>query len=107
MEDNIIYPVGSIIKFKSAVCLIVGYLTEGKKKGEKVSYILLPYPSGYVDADSFAQIPCDEVELISEGYKNELSDAYIEYIKTFNIALEKYSSDEITEEMKKRFNNYG
>lgn len=47
-------------------------------EGTGIGYVVVPYPLGFVSADSLALVPASQVtEAIAAGYANEAGDAYL------------------------------
>lgn len=73
-------PIGSIIRVADKEAMIAGY-TFLEKDGHMANhYLIVPFPVGFTDEDSYRTLDADRVQLISEGYASEASGMITKFI---------------------------
>lgn len=93
-------PLGSVLAIGEHRYVVIGHriVRDGDQAGP--GYVVVPYPLGFVDADSLATVPASAVdEVVSAGLANEASDAYLESFdalaqESAGIAYDEYLSSE-------------
>ena len=72
-------PLGSVLAIGEHRYVVIGHriVRDGERVGP--GYVVVPYPLGFVDADSLATVPASAVdEVVSAGLASEASDTYLE-----------------------------
>ena len=70
-------PIGTAVEINNNKCIIVGYDDVEENDVYVHSYVVIPYPLGYVDEDSFRYVPVDaEMNELKKGYETEVFDIY-------------------------------
>lgn len=93
------YPVGSVIKADETTYLVVGikFMEQGNRWVKH--YKIVPFPAGQFDEKSLRVVKAEDVELIREGYKNDMSEALLRF---FN-KIDKLSQENDAETIKQAF----
>ena len=59
--------------------VVAGHRMTREGEGMGIGYVVVPYPLGFVGAESLALVPSSEVsEVVAAGYANEANDAYLD-----------------------------
>lgn len=77
--ESVTYPVGSVVKADDTTYLIVGIKFYDQDNRFVKHYMIVPFPAGQFDSQSLRAVKADDVELIREGYRNDKSDAFLNY----------------------------
>lgn len=100
MEEKTL-PVGSVVKMKEYMALVVGVVMKETEKDDLVKmYKIVPYPSGYNDASSVRLIEASKVQPVFEGYHSELAEPYLEYVSHIETAVKKFGASVVKEGLK-------
>ena len=68
--------IGSVIKYEDAKLMIAGHRAD--KATNKYSYVVVPYPIGFVGKEKMFSIEADkEFEVIHEGYNTARGEKYM------------------------------
>lgn len=95
-----ILPIGTVIKIKEYLLMIVGYKSIKGENAILHYYGVVPYPLGFLDDDSFNFILMDSsFDIVYRGYSSNESDKYIQnksHLKetTNEVSLEMWNSIE-------------
>lgn len=84
--ENKTYSVGSIVRVGEIKACIVGITFDEQDSNLIKSYMIVPYPTGYTGSESCRLVRAEEIELISEGYYSDMSNAFIHYIDQLELA---------------------
>jgi hypothetical protein len=82
-------PIGSVVRLKGAKkrVIILGVLQEVTGKDGKIKefdYAGLPYPEGFINAQSVVMFQADEIEMLTFiGYSDEERDEFIKQATEF------------------------
>ena len=87
-------PIGSIIRVKDRTAVVVGF-TNSKEEKASLKYLVVPYPAGYLIRESLRTASVEDAELLHEGYKNSLSEDFIEYLSLLAEAEKEMTSEEL------------
>ncbi len=79
MADNI-YSIGSVIQANNCKCLVIGIIFNEENGIYKREYLVVPYPFGYLNADSLRLIDSKDAQLLFEGYKNDQTGCLLEFM---------------------------
>ena len=71
------HSVGSVIDIKGGKFVVCGYRPYDMDGMVGMGYLLLPYPLGYRNLDSFSLVSADtDYPVVHEGYRNADAEAY-------------------------------
>lgn len=90
--ESITYPVGSVIKADNTTYLIVGIKFFDQDNCFVKHYVIVPFPAGQFDSNSLRVVRADDVELIREGYRNNETDAFLNYYDVIDRLSKKHDS---------------
>lgn len=100
MEEKTL-PVGSIVKMKEYLALVVGAVINETEDGSLVKmYKIVPYPSGYNNGSSVRLIEASKVTEVFEGYHAEFAEPYLKFLSIVEDAVQKYGSAKVKEGLK-------
>ena len=97
--DKKTWPIGTIVKVREQLAMVTGYSFSNYEGHMANHYILLPFPTGYMDPDSFITVYPDEIELVSKGYETKASNYITNYIDKVNHIADSLSYEEMTQYM--------
>lgn len=67
-----IMPIGSVVRIKAHQYLVAGYTSETKNGTNKLSYILFPWPAGYLSKKKTFLCRTDQIdEVLYKGYQDD------------------------------------
>lgn len=93
--ENKTFSVGSIVKVGSRKACIVGIAFDELNRQLVKCYMLVPYPVGYTDGESCRLARAEETELIYEGYRSGMSEAWIHFADHLEFAAKKADAETI------------
>ena len=71
------HAVGSVIAIQDNKFMVCGYRPIEQDGAVGMGYLLLPYPLGFMDADSFSLVSGDtDYPTVFEGFRNEEAEQY-------------------------------
>lgn len=71
-------PLGTVVQIGERRYVVAGHRMTRDGEGMGIGYVVVPYPLGFVSADSLVLVPASQVsEIVAAGYANEVSDAYL------------------------------
>ena len=94
-------PVGSVVKMKEYMALIVGVVIKETENNDLVKmYKIVPYPSGYNDGSSVRLIEASKVQAVFEGYQSEFAEPYLKYVSRIEAAVKEFGASAVKEGLK-------
>lgn len=94
-------PIGSVLAVGERKFVVVGHRMT--RDGDRVAagYMVVPYPLGFVDADSLAVIPARAADaLVAAGFANEAGTVYLERFEALAQASDGIAYEEYAESMR-------
>lgn len=90
------HAVGSIIDIEGGKFVVCGYRPYDNEGTVGMGYLLVPYPLGFVNLDSFSLVPSDaDYPLVHEGFCNEDGEQYDRLLEQ----VRRYGSETSPEEL--------
>ena len=88
-------PIGSVVSIEDRRFVVIGHRMTRDGEGVGAGYVLVPYPLGFVDANSLFEVPASRVgEVVVKGFSNEDCVAHVAQFEEFAQQMADVSYDE-------------
>ena len=83
-----LHAIGSVVAIDGRRFVVIGQRLTRDGENVGAGYVLVPYPLGFVDADSLAVVPASRVsEIVAEGFESDTGADHLAQFEEFADAL--------------------
>lgn len=96
-----LHAIGTVVALGGRRYVVVGHrmAPDGERMG--IGYVLVPYPLGFVDAESLSVVPASRVEdVVAEGYDAEPGERHLEGLAELAQATSDVPASEYAESLR-------
>lgn len=94
------FPIGSVVRVKEALEMIIGYEVEEKDEAIRIDYTTVPYPAGIMRLDDLHLVNTEDAELVFEGYNEASFQAFDHFLDGVLRLTDRWTLSEIHEALK-------
>lgn len=81
-------PIGSVVSIDDRRFVVIGHRMTREGEGVGAGYVLVPYPLGFVDANSLFEVPASRVgEVVAKGLSNDDGVAHVAQLEELAQAM--------------------